>query len=150
MKNVISIALLSLSTSLFTYGYAAESHLSHEAHSHQGSETTTHGLDLNNGERWEMDNHTRILSQQMEQTFFGADHSTRVGLNAAGAELETQVNELIAGCTMEGMAHEQLHLFLNDQIPAINTLAKAEDYETARASAIKLKAQFENYRKHFK
>lgn len=148
MKKSILIVLLTIATSIAGHGYAAESH-SH-GHSDHGGATAVAGLGLNNGERWEMDDHTRTMSQKMEKTFFEADHSTQTGLNAVGTKLESQMEELIAGCTMQGKAHDQLHVFLTDHIPTIQALAKAGDYESARESAIKLKGQFETYRKHFK
>ena len=146
MKKTIVIVLMSLSTTFFSYGYAADNH----GHSNHGSEVSIHELSLNNAERWNMDEHTRIMSQKMKKTFFNADHSTQAGLNAAGVELQTQVEILIAGCTMQGKAHDQLHIFLSNHIPTINALSEADDYTSARASAIQLKGQFEVYQKHFK
>lgn len=148
MKKTVLTALLALSATLATQGYTAEEH-GHGHDSHASAATST-GLSLNNGDRWEMDDHTRNLSRKMQETFFTADHSTLAGLNAAGASLEQQLQELISGCTMTGKAHEQLHLFLNDHIPTIDALSKADDYATARESAIRLKGQLETYRKHFK
>lgn len=148
MKRSILVALLALSSTFAAPGYAAGEH-SHGDAGH-GAITTPSGLSLNHGERWEMDDHTRALSRQMQETFFSADHSTLEGLNAAGRELEQQMQKLIAGCTMTGKAHEQLHVFLNEHIPAINALAKAEDYPAARENAIRLKGQLETYQRHFK
>ncbi|WP_029134895.1 hypothetical protein [Sedimenticola selenatireducens] len=148
MKKSILVALMALSATFANHGYTAEEH-SHGHDSH-GSVATQTGLSLNNGERWEMDDHTRTMSQMMQQTFFAADHSTLGGLNAAGTALEQQMEKLITGCTMTGKAHEQLHVFLNEHVPTINALAKADDYASARENAIRLKGQMETYQKHFK
>lgn len=148
MKTSILVALMALSTMLSTHGYAVEDP-SH-GHASHGSVATPSGLGLNNGERWEMDDHTRNLSQQMYQTFYSADHSTLEGLNAAGRALEQQMQKLVAGCTMTGKAHEQLHVFLNEHVPTINALTNADDYASARENAIRLKGQLETYQKHFK
>ena len=154
MKKNIPVILISLSISLFIFGCTEKLHViqgerSHE-HGDHGGEAAVSGLSLNNGERWEMDNHTRIISLKMEKTFFDADHSTQTSLNAVGAKLEAQLDELIAGCTMDGEAHNQLHTFLAGYIPTINDLAKAKDLDTARNSAIKLKGHLETYKKYFK
>lgn len=148
MKKSVSVSLMALSVTFATYGYTAEEH-SHGHDSH-GSITIASGLSLNNGERWEMDDHTRTMSQMMQKTFLAADHSTLEGLNAAGTTLEEQMQELITGCTMTGNAHEQLHVFLSEHIPTINALAKADEYPIARENAIRLKGQLETYQKHFK
>ncbi len=148
MKRTIAITLVYLSSTFFSYGYAEDGH-SH-GHSGHSSETATHGLSLNNEDRWNMDEHTRTVSQNMKKTFFAADHSTQEGLNAVGMVLQTQMEELIAGCTMQGKSHDQLHIFLNDHIPTISALSKADNYDSARASAIQLKGQFETYQLYFK
>lgn len=123
------------------------------AHGHghaQHASTAGSGLSLNQGERWEMDAHTRDMLLQMEETFFAADHSSQAGLNAVGVKLKGQLDKLIAGCTMHGAAHDQLHLFLTDYIPTIDRLADASDYEKARAAAIELKGQLETYKHYFR
>jgi len=148
MKKIILVALMTLSTTFATYGYTAEEH-SHGHDSHDSAAAPAN-LSLNNGERWEMDDHTRTMSQMMQKTFFSADHSTLEGLNTAGTTLEQQLQELITGCTMTGKAHDQLHVFLNEHVPTINALTKAEDYASARENAIRLKGQLEAYQKHFK
>jgi len=149
-----SILAIFLCTSLAMFGCTKKQHVTHEGdgheHSNHGSEIAVNRLSLKNGERWDMDGHTRAMLLKMEKTFFGADHSTQSGLNAAGAKLEKQLDDLIAGCTMHGEAHDQLHIFLSDYIPTIRHLAKAEDYDAARGSAIKLKGQLEMYKKYFK
>lgn len=148
MHKSILVALVALSTTFAPYGYTADEH-SHGHDSHVSAAAPAN-LSLNNGERWEMDDHTRAMSQKMQKTFFSADHSTLEGLNTAGTALEQQLQELIAGCTMTGKAHDQLHVFLNEHVPTINALAKADEYASARENAIRLKGQLETYQKHFK
>ena len=148
MKKTIAISLMFLTTAYLPYVYAEDKH-SHENSNHDASASLP-GLSLNSGNKWEMDQHTRVMSQKMKQTFLDADHSTQEGLNAVSVKLKVQVEELIVGCTMKGKSHDQLHVFLNGHIPTISALNKAGDYSSARASAIKLKGQFEEYNKFFK
>lgn len=51
---------------------------------------------------------------------------------------------------MTGESHDQLHVFLAGYIPAIKGLANAENYDTARNSAIKTKGNLEVYKRHSK
>lgn len=154
MNKNIQILPLLFSISFFAFGFAEKSHATDDAHSHGHSEHAgkmmARGLSLNNGVRWEMDEHTRKMSLKMEKTFFAADHSNQASLKAMGTQLDTQLSELIKGCTMSGEAHDQLHIFLSDYIPTIKSITNAEDYETARNSAIKLKENLQAYKKHFK
>ncbi|AFI83962.1 hypothetical protein Q7A_1124 [Methylophaga nitratireducenticrescens] len=143
MKNKLITVLI---TSCLMSGVVLAGDNAHSNH----NKAMTSELSLNNGDRWEMDDHTRKMASKMEETFLGADHSTLASLNAVGAQLEAQLDVLIEGCTMEGKAHEQLHIFLTDYIPTVHNLAKAEDHETAKNSAIKIKGELEAYKKHFK
>lgn len=122
----------------------------HDGHGHHAADTGNSALALNQGQRWEMDEHTRGMLVKMEEAFFAADHASRSELNATGAILKEQMDELIAGCTMHGAAHEQLHLFLSGYIPTVDRLAGADDYAGAREAAIELKDHFSTYKQYFR
>lgn len=120
---------------------------SHAQHEQTGATTT---LALDNGEKWLMDEHTRNKMAEMEAAFYSADHSQRESLNALGVSLSKDVEELVAGCTMEGKAHDQLHVFLTDYIPAVQSMSTADTLDEARDLAINIKGQLDNYKQHFK
>ncbi len=93
------------------------------------------GMVLNDGERWQMDEHTRTSFAKMATSFLDADPQPVAAedLKAAGANLNTLINELIMGCTMIGPGHDQLHVYLVGYMPAVAALASAgrtEDAET--------------------
>ncbi|MCW8882305.1 MAG: hypothetical protein OQL17_12210 [Sedimenticola sp.] len=148
MKKTILAAIMVTASTFATYGHAMEEH--QHGDGSYGNVSTLSGLSLNNGERWEMDAHTRTMTKQIQKAFFSADHTTLEGLKAVGKTLEQQMQELIAGCTMSGKAHEQLHVFLSQHIPTIEALATSDNYTTARDNAIRLKGQLDTYQKHFK
>ncbi len=145
MTNIISRIIITLLLSFLSFGLLAATHAHNHEHSNQAIE-----LKLNNGNRWEMDAHTRKISSKMEETFFATDHTNLTNLKALGEQLEDQIGELIKGCTMSGEAHDQLHIFLADYVPTVQKLAKAKKFDTARSTAIKLKGNLETYKKHFK
>jgi hypothetical protein len=146
MSKRIILATLAIFMSFSIPGHASDEH--HHDHEHSNAASLS-GLSLDNGKPWMMDEHTRKVSREMKTTFFEADHSKLKTLNTLGKKLDTQLQELIAGCTMTGPAHDQLHVFLNDHMPTIAALSKAENLKTARESAIKLKGQFESYQQYF-
>lgn len=149
MKRIIIIVSLSI-IPVFSVGAGQLAYAQDHSHGHHASEVGISGLGLNHGQQWEMDEHTRNMLLKMEATFFAADHSTQVGLNAAGAELKVHLDALIAGCTMDGEAHDQLHVFMTEYIPTIDRLAQAGDYAAARDAAIRLKGHFGTYKKYFR
>ncbi len=119
----------------------------HAKHQHSASKLA---LALNNGSKWEMDEHTRTMSKQMKHTFLSAEHSNLESLNKLGKKLQSQLDVLIRGCTMTGEAHDQLHVFLSTHMPAIHALESASDYASAKKKAIEIKHQFEVYGEYFK
>ena len=153
MKKIAIAAALAVMP-LITAGQGSTAYAENQAHEHGHAHHASHagisGLELNHGERWEMDAHTRAMLEKMEAAFFAADHSKQAGLNSVGATLKAQMDELIAGCTMQGAAHDQLHVFLTGYIPTVDRLAEAGDYAAAREAAIQLKGHFETYKKYFR
>lgn len=153
MKKVIIAAAIAVFP-FISVGETGVAYAENQAHEHGHASHTSSagisGLQLNQGEHWEMDEHTRTMLVKMEKTFFAADHSTQAGLNAVGGELKAQMDELIDGCTMGGAAHDQLHVFLSEYIPTIDRLAQAGDYEAAREAAIELKGHLGTYKKYFR
>ncbi len=119
----------------------------HQHHSNQQYQTA---LQLNDNKKWEMDEHTRSTFAQIENAFYTGDHSSYQTLNAIGEELQKLTDKLIQGCTMTGKAHDQLHIFLTNYIPAVDALEKSNDDKSAIEIAINLKHQLEQYKKYFK
>jgi len=99
------------------------------------------GLVLNDGKKWQMDDHTRDIFAQMSSSFAGTDLATldQEGLLAAGAGLMVNINQLIQGCTMTGPDHDQLHVYLMLYIPAVEALAKNGQVEDAKMAQHYLK-----------
>jgi hypothetical protein len=106
-------------------------------------------LSLNDGKRWQMDDHTRKMTTEMLATFSTSDHSTVTGLNFLGKQLREQLDKLIKGCTMTGQSHEQLHIFLNSYMPAVNSLIVSNDINTGTRNAIAIKKLLESYQQYF-
>ena len=106
------------------------------------------GLGLNNGQKWEVDDHTRSMFAKMTASFMDADHQALEGdgLRDVGAALQADINELIQGCTMTGPAHDQLHVFLMAYMPAVASLSESGHLEGAK----KIGLYLEQYDEHFK
>ncbi len=93
------------------------------------------GMVLNNGVKWQMDEHTRASFTKMAGSFLKADHISLEGdgLKQVGADLQVDLDGLIQGCTMTGEAHNQLHLYLTGYIPAVQALSETGNLENAKA-----------------
>jgi hypothetical protein len=94
------------------------------------------GLQLNDGKKWVMDDHTRSMFATMVGRVEGWDAGGEAAEELGGA-LENDLDALIQGCTMTGEAHTQLHRFLMDLIPAIEKLVAREgDQEVRRVKEL--------------
>lgn len=115
-----------------------DSHADHAAeHSH--TETATTQLQLNHGAKWRLDEHTRTQFHIMHDRISAAAASKELG-----NKLQQDVDQLIAGCTMTGEAHQQLHVFLAQLLPAVTALKETGD--AAAASQVQaLLVQFPQY-----
>ncbi len=108
----------------------------HTAHDEAAATQTDDGLGLtlNDGHKWEMDEHTRTVFAKMADSFLNADQQSMstAALKQAGAGLLEDINQLIQGCTMQGAAHDQLHIYLTGYIPAVESLTESGSAENAR------------------
>lgn len=105
------------------------------------------GLNLNDGLKWEVDDHTRSTLSKMAVSFSSsyspdADAET---LKNAGVELQNLINELVQGCSMTGEAHDQLHAFLTAYMPTVASLSESGQIEDAQ----KIKSYLETYGEYF-
>lgn len=113
----------------------------------KSSDGVIEGLTLNDGRKWEMDEHTRSAFASMADTFpaDGLASLNSEQLKEAGAVLQGQLTGLIRGCTMQGAAHDQLHVFLTGFMPAVKALS--ENGQPADAETVKL--YLEGYDEYF-
>ncbi len=90
-------------------------------------------MELNEGQKWPMDDHTRASFAAMADSFLSTDYPSLEGegLKQAGSELEVQLHDLIEGCTMAGPPHDQLHVFLSGYMPAVAALSHTGTVEDA-------------------
>jgi hypothetical protein len=95
-------------------------------HEHQ-TETDELQISLNDGLRWEMDDHTRTMFKAMAGRIeAGGD------VNVVGNGLKADLDSLIQGCTMTGEAHDQLHVYLSHLIPAIQEVSESGSDESLK------------------
>jgi hypothetical protein len=92
-----------------------------------------HGLVLNGSKKWEMDEHTRGMFTKMDQRLKSTDlgSSSADDLKASGVILRKDIDDLIAGCTMVGDAHNELHKYLTVYIPVVDELVQKGDSSKA-------------------
>lgn len=122
---------------------AADPHAGHEAPAQP-----TLALTLNGESKWVMDEHTRAsvasLGEVAAQTASSVDE-----LNALGLRFQGEIDGLIAGCTMSGAGHDQLHTFLMSFLPAVKSLSTTTDAVAGAAVLARIRALLTEYDGYF-
>lgn len=117
----------------------AEQATEHQHATAQHADAATASLQLDHGVKWRLDEHTRAQFQIMHERLSSATSGKELG-----SKLQHDVEQLIAGCTMTGDAHQQLHVFLAQFMPAVNALQETGD--AADETQVKtLLAQYPQY-----
>jgi len=132
-----------------------QDHAAHDQESDNGrdsqslNEEGALSLRLDNGQKWQMDDHTRTMFKKMSALFSAADHTDLPALKQSAQKLQNQIAELIKGCTMTGEAHEQLHVFLSVYIPAVQSLSSATDVHSGENAAATISELLNRYTDYF-
>lgn len=117
--------------------------------SHNHGSPTQGELRLDDGRKWQSDDHTRASISRIRSAVTSADTGTVEGARALGASVKKELDVLIRGCTMTGEAHNQLHLFLGRFIPAVDSLAEAPDAAAAKQAHKQVTELLDTYDRHF-
>ena len=120
----------------------AEVHTDHAAHA-------APALALDDGAKWSMDEHTRTSSAALRTHLGEATPESVSALTALGATLQGDIDGLIAGCTMTGPSHDQLHVFLMAFIPEVQSLSATADLDAGQQNVERLKGLMASYGEHF-
>lgn len=105
---------------------------------------------LNDGKKWQMDEHTRNAIKYLDSLLKSQDPiNTIENYNLLGEKLDDQLILLIRGCTMEGPAHDQLHIFLGYFYPMVQDLKKDNKVESSKKILAAMKNLFVEYHKYF-
>jgi len=151
MKQIpVTIALCG---SLLLAGGCGHDHKDH-AHSvpepgHGGHDANVN-LELNNGQKWKVDDHTR---QSTEKLLHLLDETAPIGsrsdAEALAEALDEELANLVRGCTMTGPAHDQLHVFLAALFPKAAELRSQRTVKELQTVRDEISSLFAAYNEHF-
>jgi hypothetical protein len=90
----------------------------------------TIGLELDNGRRWKVNEAMLFPIQRMEERITASVRSAPLDTAQAhqlADSLFVDLDELVAGCTMEGRAHAELHDWLMPHMRLVQELEGVDD-----------------------
>jgi len=131
------------------------SHGDHSGHDHaEDDHAKPLGADgelvLNKTEKWQADEHTNKSVAKMHEMVEEFKMQKEKNYDELVAKLKAEIQELVKGCTMDGDAHDQLHIWLNDYMNLVVELSDDND-ETGKEIALNnLAESLHNYSNYFK
>ncbi|MBW7913450.1 MAG: hypothetical protein H3C54_07080 [Taibaiella sp.] len=117
-----------------------------EQHEHSHEQE---GIELNNGQKWKVDENMMVYLVQMEKDITGFSGTTMAEYKQLASGLEQNIELLTSNCTMEGQAHDELHKWLlpfmelSEQFSASATEPDAEKYYG------QIKTSMEDFHRYF-
>ncbi len=129
-------------------GHHPEDHGQHESgHAEHASGLQ---LTLDEGEKWPVDEHTRVSAARLTELVGDSEPLLSVeDARTLAEELDEELDSLVKGCTMTGRAHEQLHVFLVALFPKVEELKTRTDVEDLRIARAEIGALLAAYEEHF-
>ena len=109
-------------------------------------------LELNNGERWVVSPPMLVPVRRMQQRIaIAVEPGAAITLDQAvlADSLFVDLDALVAGCTMEGKAHEELHDWLMPHMQLVQDLEKTTDTTRARTILQQLAASSAEFDRYF-
>ncbi len=91
-----------------------------EEHQHSESET----IQLNNGEKWKVDDNMMLHIRNMEKDVVHFDQEKSTNYSLLAEKLKTNIDILTSNCTMKGQAHDELHKWLVPYIELVDSFSK--------------------------
>ena len=109
-------------------------------------------LELNNGERWVVSPPMLVPVRRMQQriaTAIEPGAAIRLDHAVLADSLFVDLDALVAGCTMEGKAHAELHDWLMPHMQLVQDLEKTTDTAHARTILQHLNASSAEFDRYF-
>lgn len=120
-----------------------------EAHSEHEKQNKNTGIELNQGEKWILNEEMKPFLKQSEeilQSYNASNDSSHLEL---ADQLKAQNDQLISSCTMKGKSHDELHKWLHPHLQLVKKLQDAESEKEAEAVIKQLEGSYKIYHQHF-
>lgn len=110
-------------------------------------------LQLNQGQKWQTDNNTKLHANKLSGLIQAFDNSGDTKLPAfcnLSEAINQELNNLISDCSMDGPEHDALHLWLDPVLRDAEQLKNATKDQEAATALDKLRADVQKFNQFFK
>lgn len=144
-STLVKAGMLSLLPLTMLVAGCGQRHVDEHNHHVVDAETSHHheedgeSVGLNNGEKWEADEHTLSVVKDMRAELSDFAKVGEENSHVLADSLTHQLSALVAGCTMKGPAHDELHKWLVPLTESVRYLAAAQEPSGARGEVIEIR-----------
>ena len=117
------------------------------AHHHHESDTVN--IELDHGEKWNVDHNMMVFIRNMENDVIAFEKSDTLGYASLAIKLQTNIDSLTSNCTMKGKAHDELHKWLLPYIELVTALSEAKDKSEAEKQFQNIRTSFTTFNQYF-
>lgn len=121
-----------------------------EHHESTETETATEEIQLNSGEKWNVNEEMKPHIAESEDVLKNYIDSKSTDYKGLAAKLIEINSKLVNSCTMEGQSHEELHKWLHPHMELLEQLEKAKTPKEASDLITSIQASFETFHQYFK
>lgn len=151
------IALLALCTFVFTC-YSCNNNASqseqteeeteeHADHQHEADEEDA--IELNNGEKWKINEEMKPFVIQGEALVEKYMQGNDTDFKKLAISLEEQNDKFISSCRMDGKSHDELHKWLHPHLELVEELKEESDTAEATALVHRIHASYALFHSYF-
>lgn len=119
----------------------------HQDDHHHDDDNET--IELNNGEKWKVDNNMMVHIRTMEQDFSAYETAQNKDFKELAYSLQANIDLLTSNCTMKGKAHDELHKWLLPYIETVEELSASKSDKDAAEYLSEIKLSFQTFNQYF-
>lgn len=140
---------------LFMFGCGNSNHKEtsehHDSANHEGHhhEEESKPIELNNGEKWKVNDSMMLIIKAMEKQINEFSSSNNSEYAQLGTKLQSQIDVLTSSCTMEGKAHDELHKWLLPYIEMVDSLTQTTTKEAGEKQFQEIQNSFMLFNQYF-
>ena len=118
----------------------------HNEHHHDDE---SEAIELNNGEKWEVDANMITYIRNMENDVISFAKVEQKDYKSLSEKLKSNIDLLTSNCTMKGKAHDELHKWLLPYIDLVKELSEAKDETEASKKFQNIQTSFKEFNQYF-
>ena len=120
--------------------------VTHEEHQHNAE---IQNIELNNGEKWEVDANMITHIRNMENDVISFAKVEQKDYKSLSKKLQSNIDLLTSNCTMKGKAHDELHKWLLPYIDLVKELSEANNETEAEKQFENIQNSFTTFNQYF-